>query len=220
MTDTRAESWFHITNSGAHAEISLFGDIGRGRGRTVGAQAFIRELNALGDSTALTVRINSPGGDVFEAIAIYNALRARRGKVTCIVDGLAASAASFIAMAGDEVVMRPNTEMMVHDALIDGMRGNAATLRDTADQLERASNTIAGVYAEKAGGTADTWRAVMRTDTWYSADEAVAAGLADRVDTARPRTARAPAIAAHTPVHRTTVLVAAARRRRAHRKSR
>lgn len=150
-------------------EISWFG---------VTAADFVGELSALND---VELHVNSPGGDVFEGLAMLNSLRAHPGKVTAIVDGIAASAASFLLMGADEVVMRPNTELMIHDAW--GLcLGNEEDMRDTADRLAKVSDNIADIYAKRAGGELAEWRATMRAEKWYSPDEAVSAGLADRVD--------------------------------------
>lgn len=133
----------------------------------------------------ITVRLNSPGGDSIQGIAIGNLLRNHKANVTVVVDGLAASAASIIAIAGDEVVMSPGSQMMIHDPWVYTV-GNAKELRQDADFLDKQGVNMAGVYALEAGGTAETWRAVMTADpdgTWYSADEAVAANLADRIGT-------------------------------------
>lgn len=146
------------------------------------AAAMVEQIDAL-DVDEIRMYINSPGGDVYDAIAITNALRRNRARVVSVVDGLAASAASFIAQAGDEVVMGRNSEMMVHDAW--GLCvGNAQDMRELADDLDRVSDNIASMYAERSGTSATAWRDVMRSEAWYSADEAVAAGLADRVDEA------------------------------------
>lgn len=131
----------------------------------------------------LKVRINSPGGDVFDGVAIFNMLVNHPGRVTVEVDGLAASAASFIAMAGDRIVMGQGAQMMIHDA--SGFAyGNAATMTEMAELLDRVSETIASIYASRTGVDAATWREAMRAETWYSGEEAVEAGLADEV--ARP----------------------------------
>ena len=160
----------------APAEVMIYDEIGW---YGVTAADFVNDLKAI-DGDAITVRLNSPGGDVYDGIAILNALRGHKAKITTVVDGLAASAASFIAMAGDEIVMGRNSELMIHDAWGYAI-GNAAEVRKIADDLDRASDNIASIYADRAGGTAEEWRAVMRTETWYSAQEAVDAGLADRV---------------------------------------
>ncbi len=132
------------------------------------------------DIHTIRLHINSPGGMVFEAVAILNQLRQHQARIVAIVDGLAASAASYIAVGADEVQMAPNTQLMIHDAW--GLAiGNAADMRSTADLLDRLSNNIASIYAAKAGGTVEDWRAAMLAESWYSAEEAVAVGLADSV---------------------------------------
>jgi ATP-dependent Clp endopeptidase proteolytic subunit ClpP len=136
----------------------------------------------LADITAPTieVHVNSPGGDVFDGIAITNMLRSHPATVNVVVDGLAASAASFIAAAGDSVAMMPNSQMMIHDA--SGIvAGNAGEMRTMADLLDQCSNNIADIYARRSGGSADEWRAAMQKESWYNDQEAVDAGLADRV---------------------------------------
>ena len=181
QSHNRSERWYRIQNAAdgtdAPAEVFIYDTIGSYYGVT--ASDFVRDIAGV-DNDAITVRINSPGGNVFDGIAIMNALRGHKAAITTVVDGLAASAASFIAMAGDEVVMNRNSEMMIHDAS-GWASGNAKDMLDMADNLERASNNIASIYADKAGGTAEDWRAAMTAETWYSAQEAVDAGLADRV---------------------------------------
>jgi len=132
---------------------------------------------------ALTVRINSPGGDVFDGIAIYNALRGHPAAVNVVVDSLAASAASFIAMAGDTITMNNASQMMIHDAS-GFVYGNAADMEQMRGLLDRVSDTIASIYADRAGNDVADWRALMRAETWFNGAEAVAAGLAD--ETAEP----------------------------------
>ncbi|MFI6368917.1 head maturation protease, ClpP-related [Nocardia sp. NPDC050630] len=146
----------------------------------VSAATFAKDLAQI-SAENITVRINSPGGDVYEAIALLNTLRGHPARITTVVDGLAASAASFVAMAGDEVVVGRNAELMIHDAWVYAS-GNAEELRKHAENLDRISNNIASIYAEKAGGTVEEWRAVMQAETWFSAAEAVTAGLADRTE--------------------------------------
>jgi ATP-dependent protease ClpP protease subunit len=180
----RRGDWYSIRNAESGdepTEILIYDEIGSSWWGGVSAKQFAKDLSAI-DATAITVRLNSPGGDVFEGIAILNALRDHKAKITVRVDGLAASAASFIAMAGDEIVMGRNSEMMIHDAW-GYAAGNAAEVRKYADELDRVSNNIASIYAERTEDTtAEEWRDVMREEVWYSADEAVAAGLADRVE--------------------------------------
>jgi ATP-dependent protease ClpP protease subunit len=177
---TTLPKWWSITNrteAGAPTLVSIYDEIGF---YGVPAGQFLAELSGIdGD---IDLHLNSPGGDVFDAIAIYNSLKARRGTVGIIVDGLAASAASFIAQAASpgHLEMAPFSTMMIHDGFAAGI-GNAADMRDLADQLDDASDNIAGIYAARTGKPAAYWRAKMQATTWYKDAEAVADGLADRV---------------------------------------
>ncbi|MGN7978112.1 head maturation protease, ClpP-related [Microbacterium sp. 22195] len=170
---------WNLEQGGGTASLHLYGVVGGFWGDIVAADV-VREIDAL-DVAELHVYINSPGGDVYDGISIRNALRRSSASIVVHVDGLAASAASFIAAAGDTVIMGENSELMIHDAWTIAL-GNADELRVVADDLDRISDNIAGMYAEKAGGSAADWRAVMKAETWYSAAEAVAAGLADRLE--------------------------------------
>jgi ATP-dependent protease ClpP protease subunit len=157
----------------------------------VSAKEFTRALDLVpAEANEIRLHINSPGGEVWEAFAILNALRNHPARVVAVVDGLAASAASFIATGADEVVMGRNTQLMIHDAW--GLCvGAAVDMRDTADRLDQLSDNIASVYAAKAGSDTATWRAAMLAESWYNPDEAVAAGLADRVEGEKPDDAKA-----------------------------
>ena len=133
-------------------------------------------------TTDLTLRINSPGGEVFEAVAIMNLLRDHSARITARVDGLAASAASFLAVSADELVMGANSELMIHDAW--GLAiGYADDMRSYGDLLDHTSDNIASVYDAKAGGGAEQWRGYMKAESWFNAAEAVELGLADSVNT-------------------------------------
>jgi ATP-dependent Clp endopeptidase proteolytic subunit ClpP len=175
------KSWYSVQNALAAddgpAEILIYDEISPVWG--VSAADFVKDLAQI-DAPDITVRINSPGGSVFDGIAILNALRGHPAQITTVVDSLAASIASVIAMGGDKVVMNKNSTMMVHNAW-DIVAGNADELQKAADTLRSFSSNLASVYAEKAGGTVEDWQAVMDAETWYTADEAVAAGLADEV---------------------------------------
>ena len=143
------------------------------------AQSFVDQLNAI-TAPKITVLLNSPGGEVFDGVAIHTALAMSKAHVTTFVTGVAASAASFIAMAGDTIKMARNSTMMIHDA--SGLAwGNAATMRQEADLLDKLSDNIADMYAMQAGGTAADWRAAMQRETWYTGQEALAAGLIDEI---------------------------------------
>jgi len=158
-------------------------------GEGVTAQTFSKDLSKL-KAKNLTLRVNSPGGDVFDGLAIKNMIashaRDKGVKVTARVDALAASIASVIIQAADEVVVEPHSQIMIHDASGFAM-GNAAEMRDMADLLDMISQNIAQVYADAAGGSADEWRKTMKGEKWYTAAEAVDAGLADVMGAAGPK---------------------------------
>jgi len=145
----------------------------------VSAEGMIAQLNEISTKT-INVRINSPGGAVFEAIAIYNALVSHSATINVYVDALAASAASVVAMAGDKITMMVGSQMMIHDAM--GIEiGNAAELRAYAEFLDKQSDNIASIYSAKTGGDPADLRALMLKETWLFANEAVDLGLADEV---------------------------------------
>ena len=131
------------------------------------------------DTTEIRLHINSPGGEVWDAMAIVNQLRRHPAKVVAVVDGIAASAASVIAATADECVMGVGAQLMVHDAWNIAI-GDESDMLTMAARLSKDSNSVAAIYAGKAGGTTEDWRALMRAETWYTAAEAVEAGLADR----------------------------------------
>lgn len=166
-------------------KIILDGEITpRGRG-----SAWLRDQLA-GHTGDVALHVNSPGGEVHEGIAMLNVLRAHPGDVTAIVEGLAASAASFVIIGGaNRVIMRPHSEMMLH-APWTALEGDAPSLEKGARDLQRLGGTLAAIYANKAGGTPEHWADVMAAETWYTADEAVAAGLADEVVDARSDTTK------------------------------
>jgi ATP-dependent protease ClpP protease subunit len=174
-----AENWYRITNAMEPTEnpcLYLYGDIGSWG---ITAAQCIAELSEM-TAPAIDVYISSPGGEVFEGLALYSALRAHRAKIMVRIDSLAASIASVIAMAGDRVTISPGAQVMIHDANTV-VCGDPAELRKCADFLDAQSDNIAAIYQERAGGTVKQWRSRMVEETWYFADEAVAAGLADEV---------------------------------------
>lgn len=170
---------WNLEEGGGTAALHIYGAIG-GYWGEIDAATIVPAIRAL-DVAELEVYINSPGGDVWDGIAIRNAIRQHPAHVTTHVDGIAASAASFIAVAGDDVIMGDNAQLMIHDAWTI-MLGNADDMREAADTLDLISQNIADMYARKAGGDTADWRALMKAETWYSDREAVDAGLADRVD--------------------------------------
>jgi ATP-dependent Clp protease, protease subunit len=174
------KTWFSIKNlktAAGSAEIDIFDEIGYGGIR---AGDFLRELRGLGDVKNIKLRINSPGGEVFDGIAIYNALRRHPAQITVEVYGIAASIASIIAMAGDRVVMPANTFMFVHDPLALVV-GDADDMRQMADSLEKIASSLIQAYVEKTGKGEDEVKKWMADDTWFTAAEALEAGLADEV---------------------------------------
>lgn len=191
-------AWYRISNHapGERSEILIYAPISDWWGIT--AQDFIRDLRALG-AVDLDVRINCEGGQVFDGIAIYNALLSHPGDVAVYVDGLAASAASFIAMAGSTVTIARTARMMIHDASGFAM-GNASDMRSMAELLNDLSDNIASIYAERAGGTTQEWRDRMLAETWYTAEAAVESGLADTIGAGRTPEPTDPAPEDATPV--------------------
>lgn len=170
-------------------DVLIYGEIGF----EVNAQAVTEQLPD--DGSPVTVRINSVGGEVYEGVSIMNTLRGYAGDVTVVVEGSALSIASVIAIgSGGRVVMRPHAELMIHDALI-GFQGNAAEVMKIYQNLDRLSDSMATIYAEKAGGDPADWRVAMQAETWFSANEALEAGLVDAVEDARIPAATAMAIA-------------------------
>lgn len=169
------------SSTGSSATIDIFDVIDSWGGWWgISAAEVDAALKQIGDVDALFVRINSPGGEATEGVAIGNLLRAHKATVRVTNYGLAASAASLIATAGDVLSMGPGSLLMIHDAW-DIALGDANEMRQTATVLDAISDSYAGLYAAKAGGSSDEWRTVMQATTWYSAQAAVTAKLADRV---------------------------------------
>ena len=166
----------NLASEDAPATLSIFDEIGFWG---VQAKDFIRDLSAV-KSKSLNVEINSPGGDVFAGLAIFNALRSSGKEIVVTVLGVAASAASLIAMAGDRIVMPKNTFMMVHNPWSFAM-GNADELRDTADTLDKIGSSLRLTYAARTGLPEDEIAEMLSTDTWLTADEALAKGFATEV---------------------------------------
>jgi ATP-dependent protease ClpP protease subunit len=167
--------WYRIKNQvDGPTQIHIYDEIGY---FGVGAGDLIRDLADV--QGPIEVHLNSPGGEVFDGIAIYNALLARKD-VTVYIDGLAASIASVIAMAGNPVLIARQAQMMVHDGFAQAI-GNAQDLRDLAELLDRTSNNIASIYSDHTGKPINYWREIMRAETWYDASEAIDTGLADRM---------------------------------------
>ena len=182
-----AREWYRIENAADDAaDVYIYDEITDPFlhdffGIGISASSFVKELQAL-KGKALSVHINSPGGSVFEGLAIYNALRAHDAPVNVIVDGIAASIASVIMMAGDTVTMAPHSMVMIHEPW--GVTvGNAADHEQQVRVLNKIGDDIAAVYAERADKRVN-WRAKMREETWLTDEDALNLGLADRIDSA------------------------------------
>lgn len=167
--------WYRITNvAGESTKVHIYDEIGF---FGVEASDLIKDLEGI--KGPLEVHLNSPGGEVFDGVAIYEYLVNRSG-VTTVVDSLAASITSVIACAGNPVLMSRNAEMMIHNGHTMAI-GDADDLRKMVENLDRASNKIANIYADRTGKPASHWLALMEKETWFTAKEAVEAGLADKV---------------------------------------
>ena len=170
-------SWYAIRARAEGAEVSIYDEIGA---YGVSAKSFLAELGELPGDNPLTLRLNSPGGSVFDAVAIYNALKRHAGPVTVWIDGIAASAASYIAMAGDEVVMPENAFLMIHDPA-GLVSGTAEDMRAMAGALDKIKASLVAGYSAKSGGAEADIAALMAKETWLDAAEAVELGFADRL---------------------------------------
>lgn len=181
-----ARPWYTITAKGAsEAEILIYDIIvdpvtSELWGLGISAKSFAAELKALGELTALTIRLNSPGGDVFEGQAIYSILSAHKARKTVYVDGIAASIVSIIAMVGDEVIMPENAMMMIHDPS-GGVWGTGDDMRRMADAMDKIKTSLLNVYARKTGKSHDELAKLMSEETWMTAADALALGFADRL---------------------------------------
>ena len=146
----------------------------------ISAKGLINKIKDLGKIDNMTLRINSVGGDVFEAQAIYSYLQSHPANITVKIDGLAASAASVIAMAGDKVIMPRNTLMMIHNPA-GGVWGQSDDMRDTAEILDKIRDTIANVYIAKTGLEREKIISMMDAETWMDADEALNLKFCDEI---------------------------------------
>jgi len=173
--------WFRFTENKAADEtrVDIYDEIGW---FGITAHDFINELRTV-TTRNISLHINSVGGDVFDGLAIHNALKQHDARVNVTVDGIAASIASIISMAGDNVTMADGSLMMIHEPFTLAI-GDAEDMHRMGDALNKMGDSLADIYALRAGGTRDEWRGVMRSETWYTAQEAVAAGLADKASSA------------------------------------
>lgn len=173
--------WYKIQAAAERAEVWLYGTIGRDpwTGDGVDATEFAQELAAL-NVAQLDVRIHSPGGYVGDGAAIFAAIDRHPAHVTAYIDGLAASMASVIPMAADEIIISPVAMVMIHQPWTIAM-GNAADMRQAVASLEAHAETMLAAYRRHMRADDDAIRAAMDAETWYTAPQSVAAGLATRI---------------------------------------
>lgn len=173
--------WWEIRNATADtAEVFIYEQIGESLWADgVTAKGFVQDLQQV-TAPNIHLRINSPGGSVFDGQAIYNALVRHPANVTTFIDGVAASIASVIALAGDRVVMAQNALFMIHDPS-SRVAGTADDMRKMADLLDKVTQQLVDTYAERTGLEDDDIRDAMAAETWYTADEALEAGFIDEV---------------------------------------
>lgn len=187
LPQASGRSWYEIRNAeGDVATVRIYDEISYWG---ISADDFARELEKI-TAAKIEVQINSPGGNVFDGLAIYNALRMHPAEVTTRVDGIAASIASVIAQAGDHRIIVKSAQMMIHEAW--GMAiGSAQEMRDFADLLDQQNDVIAGIYADRAGGDLDAFRELMRTDLYLTDAQALEHGLVDEILTPERKGAEA-----------------------------
>ena len=179
VTKTNNQSWYSIkAKANDTAEISIYDEIGFWG---VSAASFAQDLKSCGNNLKqINLHIHSPGGDVFDGIAIYNLLKNHPANVIVYIDGLAASMASVIAMAGNEVIMPENAMMMIHKPWgIQG--GDAEDMRKYADLLDKVENTLIPAYATKTGKTPEELAEMLSAETWLNGKECVEQGFADKL---------------------------------------
>ncbi len=177
MTPTNKpdKSWYSLKAQNGNAELMIYDEIG---GWGISAQQFARDLQGLGKIGTLTARIHSPGGDVFDGMAIYNMIKGHPAHKVCHIDGLAASMASVIAMAFDEVIMPENAMMMVHKPW-GGTLGDADAMRKYAELLDKVESNLVGAYQQKTGLSDEVLHALLADETWLTGREAVEKGFAN-----------------------------------------
>ena len=174
------KTWFDIKAAASgekKTEVMIFDEIGLWG---ITAKDFATALKEIPEDHAITVRINSPGGSVFDGYAIFNSLKARAANVTTRIEGLAASMASVIALAGSKVTAAANSIVMIHNPW-SGVSGDSEDLRKMADLLDKLTGQLVGIYAAKTGLPEADVRAAMDAETWFTGAEAKEWGLVDEV---------------------------------------
>lgn len=170
--------WYEIKNEldSDIAQIFIYDEIGY---FGITAKDFVADLRDV-RSDRIEVHLNTPGGEVFDGIAIYNALKQHPADIEVVIDSLAASIGSIIAMAGDRILIAKNAKMMIHEGHAMCI-GNASDMTKLASLLDKTSGNLASIYSDRTGKSTEHWRNLMREETWFIGSEAVSAGLADEV---------------------------------------
>lgn len=172
---------YKVVAKGKHGEIYLYGDIGTSWwGDGISATQFKDDLKSLGAVDTLDIRINSNGGDVFEGRTMYSLLVDHKAKKTVYVDGLAASIASLIAMAGNDIKMGDGSFMMIHNAW-GGATGDSAEMRRMADLLDAVTGSVCDTYVSRTGNEMKQVKKWMDDETWMSAKDCLERGFATTV---------------------------------------
>jgi ATP-dependent Clp protease protease subunit len=169
-----------VNKGNKRGEIWLYDVVGEGLFGGMSAKMFIAEVQKLGQVDVINLHINSPGGQVFDGVAIYNSLKNHPARIEVDIDSVAASIASVIAMAGDEIRIAANGMMMIHDPM-GRVAGNSADMRKAADLLDQVQQVIASTYAKRTGKKDAQIKDMMSAETWMTAAEALEMGFADLV---------------------------------------
>ncbi len=173
-------NWYDIKNEAFSnlTEVMIYDEIGN---YGVDAKSFIDEVKAIPTDKSVLLRINSPGGSVIDGLAIYDAISRMPQKVTTRIEGMAASMASVIALAGDEVTMSANSLYMIHNVW-GGETGESTDLRKAADLMDKMGDRLVSIYMSKTGESEEQIRAWMDKETWFDSSEAVKAGFIDKIE--------------------------------------
>lgn len=182
--------WFNIAEEGERVELDVYGPIGKSwyDDDSVGAKQVLDAIKAA-NGRPIDLHVNSEGGSAFDGFAIYTTLRDSDSEVTAYIDGLAASAASYLVMAADRIVMSDVAWMMIHNASTMAW-GNKHDLAKEIETLDGIDKTISKAYAKRGGKTAEEFAALMDEETWLSAEDALEYGLVDEVSEAYPVAAK------------------------------
>jgi ATP-dependent Clp protease protease subunit len=176
--------WFNVKNLNGVGEIYIYGEITDDKwyDTDVTPTDIARQLKELENVSELKLYVNSPGGGVYAGVAIFNALKRFGKPITAYIDGVAASIASLIVLAADEVVMPSNAQLMIHNPYLWGTSGDANALRQTADRLDRVKDIIVDTYKAKTGLDDEKLSQMMDEETWLRGPEALELGFVDSVD--------------------------------------